>query len=59
VLTQARRFEELSVDHEGREIAELPAIETGVRSLTKIAAPAGSGDPPGLTLESRAPTSAI
>jgi DNA recombination protein RmuC len=59
VLTQARRFEELSVDHEGREIAELPAIETGVRALTKITAPAGSGDPPGLTLESRAPTSAV
>src|ERR1700722_17136603 len=37
VLTQARRFEELSVDHEGRDIAELSPIETGVRELTKLA----------------------
>jgi DNA recombination protein RmuC len=62
VLTQARRFEELSVDHEGREIAPLGAIETGVRPLTKLAGEevaTGRGDPPILTLGSAAPTSAV
>jgi DNA recombination protein RmuC len=37
VLTQARRFEELKVDHQGREIAELPHVETAVRPLAKLA----------------------
>ena len=46
VLTQARRFEELSVDHEGKEIAELVPVEGGVRALNKLAAP----EPPTLTL---------
>ena len=46
VLTQARRFEELSVDHEGKEIAELVPVESGVRSLTKLAV----GQSPTLTL---------
>jgi len=45
VLTQARRFEDLKVDHEGREIAELTAVETGVRPLAKLAAVT---DPPQL-----------
>ena len=36
VLTQARRFEELKVDHEGKSIAALEAIEVGVRPLTKL-----------------------
>ncbi|MDP3172928.1 MAG: DNA recombination protein RmuC [Phenylobacterium sp.] len=36
VLTQARRFEELKVDHEGREIVELSPVETGVRPLAKL-----------------------
>jgi DNA recombination protein RmuC len=36
VLTQARRFEELKVDHQGREIAELPHVETAVRPLAKL-----------------------
>jgi DNA recombination protein RmuC len=36
VLTQAKRFEELKVDHQGKEIAELPAIELGVRPLAKL-----------------------
>jgi len=57
VLTQARRFEDLAVDHEGKEIAELPAIETGVRPLTKLVDET-RGDAPILTLERRAPTSA-
>ena len=36
VLTQARRFEDLKVDHEGREIPELSPIETAVRPLAKL-----------------------
>ena len=57
VLTQARRFEDLKVDHEGKEIAELAPVETAVRQLNKLA-PEERGDPPVLTLERRAPTSA-
>lgn len=37
VMTQARRFEELKVDHEGKEIAELTPVEAGIRPLTKLA----------------------
>jgi DNA recombination protein RmuC len=51
VHTQARRFEDLKVDHEGREIPELTPIETAVRPLTKLA--------PVLTLVEPAPTSAL
>jgi DNA recombination protein RmuC len=61
VLTQARRFEELSVDHEGRSIAELTPIEAAVRPLAKLAqdeAPGVRGDAPVLTLGRTAPTSA-
>ena len=60
VLTQARRFEELSVDHEGRNIAELTPIETGVRELTKLASEMRGerDDAPILTLKAAAPTSA-
>jgi DNA recombination protein RmuC len=65
VLTQARRFEELSVDHEGRSVPELTPVETGVRELTKLASEmrgperdAGRGDAPILTRKSVAPTSA-
>jgi DNA recombination protein RmuC len=50
VLTQARRFEDLSVDHEGKEIPELAPVEQGVRSLTKLAPQAGMGQSPTLTL---------
>ncbi|WP_419319034.1 DNA recombination protein RmuC [Caulobacter sp. ErkDOM-E] len=50
VLTQARRFEDLSVDHEGKEIAELTPVESGVRALTKLAPQAGMGQSPTLTL---------
>ncbi len=35
VLTQARRFEELAVDHEGKEITEIAMIEPTPRALTK------------------------
>ncbi|HWA63782.1 MAG TPA: DNA recombination protein RmuC [Caulobacteraceae bacterium] len=37
VLVQARRFEELSVDHEGRDIPALGPVETAVRPLAKLA----------------------
>ena len=50
VLTQARRFEDLSVDHEGKDIAELTPVEGGVRALTKLAPQAGIGQSPTLTL---------
>jgi DNA recombination protein RmuC len=36
VLTQARRFEDLSVDHEGKEISELTPVENAVRPLVKL-----------------------
>jgi DNA recombination protein RmuC len=38
VMTQARRFEDLSVDHEGRELPELAPVETAVRPLAKLPA---------------------
>ena len=41
VMTQARRFEELSVDHEGRTLAPLEPVEQGVRPLAKLAAVEG------------------
>lgn len=37
VLTQARRFEELSVDHAGKEIPELTPLEAATRPLIKLA----------------------
>jgi DNA recombination protein RmuC len=37
VLTQAKRFEDLKVDHEGKEIAALEPVESAVRPLTKLA----------------------
>lgn len=50
VLTQARRFEDLSVDHEGKKIDEPAAIEQGVRPLSKLGAQAEVGQSPTLTL---------
>ena len=38
VLTQARRFEDLQVDHEGKTVPELKAIEAQPRAATKLAA---------------------
>ncbi len=38
VMTQARRFEELAVDHESKELPELNPVETAVRPLSKLAA---------------------
>jgi DNA recombination protein RmuC len=37
VLTQARRFEDLKVDHEGKEIVQIEPVETAVRPLAKLA----------------------
>ena len=55
VLTQARRFEDLAVDHEGKEIPALEPIETAPRALAKLAPedgrrPEDSDDPPVLTV---------
>lgn len=36
VLTQARRFEDLKVDHEGKEIPQIEPVETAPRALTKL-----------------------
>ena len=38
VLTQAKRFEELKVEHQGRPIESLEALEAAVRPLTKLTA---------------------
>ncbi len=40
VMSQARRFEDLAVDHEGKELPEIAPVETGVRPLAKLAAAA-------------------
>jgi DNA recombination protein RmuC len=53
VLVQARRFEDLKVDHEGKEIAELAPVEAAVRPLVKLA----PAETPALTLAEAAPTS--
>lgn len=45
VLTQARRFEDLAVDHEGKDIPELAAIEASPRALTKPELLAGDDKP--------------
>jgi DNA recombination protein RmuC len=49
VMTQARRFEDLAVDHEGKTIPELDAVETGVRPLAKLAADNTRDETPALT----------
>lgn len=56
VLTQARRFEDLSVDHEGKEIPEPAPVEQAVRPLTKLSAQTGQGQSPTLTLGNDTPT---
>jgi DNA recombination protein RmuC len=42
VLTQARRFEEMAVHHEGKAIPDLNAVDTAVRPLAKLS---GRSDP--------------
>lgn len=56
VLTQARRFEDLSVDHEGKEIPEPTPVEQAVRPLTKLSPQTGKGQSPTLTLGNDTPT---
>jgi DNA recombination protein RmuC len=36
VMVQARRFEDLSADYEGKTLPELTRVETGVRPLAKV-----------------------
>ena len=36
VMTQARRFEDLASDHEGKELPDLGPVETAVRPLAKL-----------------------
>jgi DNA recombination protein RmuC len=50
VLTQARRFEELAVDHEGRDMPALQPVEAGVRPLAKLAGAEEGAEKPSLTL---------
>jgi DNA recombination protein RmuC len=50
VLTQARRFEDLAVDHEGKTLPVLEPVESGVRPLAKLAGPARD-EAPVLTAE--------
>ena len=57
VMSQARRFEELKVDHEGRELTALAPVETAVRPLAKLALD-NLVDRPTLTVGNRAPNSA-
>jgi DNA recombination protein RmuC len=57
VLTQARRFEDLKVDHQSAPIKELRGVESAVRPLVKLAAEAPTA-PAVLTLAEPAPTSA-
>lgn len=45
VMTQARRFEDLKVDHEAKELVELAPVETGIRPLAKLAAEPESQEP--------------
>ncbi len=53
VLPQARKFEALKVEHQGKDIVELEPIDAAIRPLTKLAASAA----PALTLVETAPTS--
>ncbi|MDB5458617.1 MAG: RmuC family protein [Caulobacteraceae bacterium] len=53
VLTQARRFEELSADHEGRKLEELTPLDTAPRPLSKLTAVEDDAPPrPALTARS-------
>jgi DNA recombination protein RmuC len=51
VMTQARRFEELKVDHEGRDLPELTPVEIAPRPLAKLSTVEDAADsPPALTM---------
>jgi DNA recombination protein RmuC len=54
VLTQARRFEDLAVDHEGKEMTVIEPIEGGPRQLSKLSSEAPATEkPPILTVAAR------
>ncbi|HEY5106838.1 MAG TPA: DNA recombination protein RmuC [Caulobacteraceae bacterium] len=57
VLTQARKFEDLKVDHQGKDLPVIVPVDSAVRPLVKLAAPPAQGRPVLTELES-APTSA-
>lgn len=62
VLSQARKFEDLKVDHEGLELPAPPPVETAVRPLVKLALRPAAGEEadatyPTLTLGNDHPTS--
>ena len=50
VLSQARRFEDLAVDHEGKTLEVLEPIETGLRPLAKLVVDPSVEEPPILTV---------
>ena len=53
MLTQARRFEELAVDHEGKEMPVLEPVESGVRPWPSWPGLPDGRDPPVLTAQGR------
>jgi DNA recombination protein RmuC len=62
VMTQARRFEELKVDHQGLDLTAPPLVETAIRPLAKLSQRAPADDEPDgayptLTLGNDHPTS--
>jgi len=57
VLSQARKFEDLKVDHQAKDLPHLAPIEIAVRPLTKLVG-AEAEPQPALTAVERAPTSA-
>jgi len=60
VMTQAKRFEDLKVDHEGRDLPDLLPVETAVRPLSKLSSVENDPDlapVPALTLTDRSPNS--
>ena len=57
VMTQARRFEDLASDHEGKDMAVLSPVDTSVRGLVKLVEDIPRS-PPILTAHGGAPTSA-
>lgn len=57
VLTQARKFEDLKVDHQSVQIEELNGLDASVRPLVKLAEPEPAANP-ALTVVEAAPTSA-
>ena len=57
VMTQARRFEELKVDHEDKALPALAPVEAAIRPLAKLSTEAPP-ERPTLTVGNRAPTSA-